>query len=211
MVCATIDSQTDRTTPSTIAGGFVLVPVSSLIAAWRACQTHPLGIGDFRTWLAAHEILARRCKLDHRRQATYGVPELAGLLGIGRKRAAASLKRLEAAGLVAWSESSIRFPDQNDRAEKEIVDDLSDTIARGRGRLAIPRRLLRFLGRLLGNRFVGGRHLVDLGEHRLLHLQLPHCRATGDRRHGPERRPVVRLIERRRAYRGDQQPVLMAG
>src|SRR4051812_39223852 len=109
MVSASMDSQAEESTRSTIAGGFVLVPVSSLIAAWRACRSGPLGIGEFRAWLAAHEMVARRCKLDDGRRATYGVPEPAGLLGVTRKTAGASLKRPRAAGLMGWSS------DQNPR------------------------------------------------------------------------------------------------
>jgi hypothetical protein len=127
--------------PSSIAGGFVLVPVPALMAAWRTCKARPLGVGDFRAWLAAREMLARRYGLDDRRQPAYTVAELAGLLGITRKRAAASLKRLEAAGLVLLTESAIRFSEP----PHPPADDLGDTIGRGRGALALPRRVLRFL------------------------------------------------------------------
>jgi hypothetical protein len=130
------------TAPSSIAGGFVLVPVSALALAWRTCRSRPLGIGDFRTWLACCEMLARRYGLHDGRQAAYTVAELAGLLGITRKRAAASLRRLEAAGVIQWSDVALRFPDPTDQA---VDQGLEDTIGRGRGAVVIPRRTLRFL------------------------------------------------------------------
>jgi hypothetical protein len=126
-----------------IAGGFVAIPVASLMFTWRACRSGPLGIGEFRVWLAAHEMVARRCRLEEGRRAAYGVAELAGLLGITRKRAAASLRRLEVAGLLEWSDSAVAFPGPPDG----VVDDLADTIGRGRGSVAVPRRIVRFLAR----------------------------------------------------------------
>ena len=147
MVCATVE----RT--ATIAGGFVLVEVSWLMEAWRACQSRPLGIGDFRTLLAAREMVARRsCSRAIRhgavgrissggREAAYGIVELARLLGVTPKRAGASVRRLEVASLIEWSDSAIGFPDHLFGDEERVAD----TIGRGRGSVAIPRRMLRFM------------------------------------------------------------------
>jgi hypothetical protein len=110
------------------------------MVAWRACQSAPLGIADFRAWLACHEIKARRCVLDEQRPPNYDHPELARLCGVSAKRARASVNRLVTAGLLEWSESAIGFP--------ELVlddDDLADSIGGGRGLLYLPRRMLRFL------------------------------------------------------------------
>jgi hypothetical protein len=142
MVCVHGQIQGSTASRASIAGGFVLVPVASLMDVWQACQSTPLGIGDFRAWLAAHEMIARRCKLGDGRQATYTLAELAGLLGVSRKRAGASMRRLQAAGLIDWSDERIEFPD---RADHAIDADIDDTIGHGKGQLAIPRRLLRFL------------------------------------------------------------------
>jgi hypothetical protein len=127
--------------PRKIAGGFVLVSVSILLAAWRACRKRPLGIADFRTWLACHEMAARRCTNDHQRSPSYGFDELARLTGVSPKRARASVNRLIHAGLLAWSQHLIEFP------EPAPLDDdsLDDTIGGGKGPLAIPRRILRLL------------------------------------------------------------------
>jgi hypothetical protein len=123
-----------------IAGGFIRVDVALLVAAWRACRSRPLGVGDYRAWLACHEMRARRCILDDDRASNYTPAELARLVGVSERRARASVKRLAAAGHLEWSDSAIGFPD---RILKD--DELLDTIGRGRGTLAIPRRILRFL------------------------------------------------------------------
>jgi hypothetical protein len=138
---------------TSIAGGFVLVPVASLMGAWCACRSHPLGVGEFRTWLACREMVARRDAGIRRavvgrdapasgREPTYTVAELARLLGVVERRARASLRRLEAAGLIRWSESALVL------TEFELGQNgLEDSIGGGRGSVAIPRRILRLLVR----------------------------------------------------------------
>ena len=104
--------------PQTIAGGFVLVPVRQIMAAWRACRRRPLGVADFRTWLACREMVARRCTLEHGRAPAYGLAELSRLTGVSPKRARASVKRLVAAGLLTWSDEVIGFPDAGDTGRR---------------------------------------------------------------------------------------------
>ena len=125
----------------TVAGGFVLVPVASLVGAWRACRSAPLGIGDFRAWLACHEMKARRCLVQEGRAPAFGHPELARLCGVSEKRARSSVNHLVGAGLLTWSDQVIEFPDQGDPQD----DALADSIGAGKGSLAIPRRILRLL------------------------------------------------------------------
>jgi hypothetical protein len=132
--------------PQKIAGGFVLVPVRQLLSTWRACRLSPLGVGEFRTWLACHEMLARRCTLDHGRPPAYGYSELSRLTGVSEKRARASVGQLVAAGLLIWSEEVMEFPDSESGSGSEPGDDtLDDSIGGGNGSLAIPRRILRLL------------------------------------------------------------------
>jgi hypothetical protein len=144
-----------RSSVGAIGGGFILLPVACLVTAWRACRDKPLGLGDFRTWLAAHEMVARRCRQTSQPDratslASYSAAELTRLTGVTVKRARASIRRLAAAGLIAWSEESIEFlepiepPDQPSPSPLP-PSGLSDTIGGGRGSIAIPRRLLRFL------------------------------------------------------------------
>src|SRR6476661_1431520 len=83
-----------------IAGGFVRIGVDELDHAWRACQAGPPGIGDFRAWLAAHEMRARRQPSGDDCAPTYGVDELASLLRVAPRTAAAAVRRLVDAGLL---------------------------------------------------------------------------------------------------------------
>jgi hypothetical protein len=122
-------------------GGFVPVSVTSLMAAWHACRSAPLGIGDFRAWLACREIRARRCLAQEGRAPAYSFRELATLLGVAEKRARASVYRLVDAGLLEWSEHAIAFPEP----PADFDPGLDDSIGQGRGSLAIPRRILRLL------------------------------------------------------------------
>jgi hypothetical protein len=126
---------------SKIAGGFILVPIAGLMRAWRACQAKPLGMGAFRAWLACHEMKARRCQFDEDRAPVYDFAELANLTGTTERRSRASVNRLVEAGLLEWSGEAIAFPEQLLKNEEMVVDSISG----GRGRLAIPRRMLRFL------------------------------------------------------------------
>ena len=128
------------TSGSKIAGGFVLVNVAALMTAWRACQARPLGIGDFRAWLACHELQARRCTVDDDRAPAYSNVELARLLGVTDRRARASVRRLEAAGLIEWSGEVIGFS-----VSTGLPEGVGDTISGGKGNLVIPRRMIRFL------------------------------------------------------------------
>ncbi len=130
-----------------IAGGFVLVPLGSLVAAWRSCRRRPLGPGDFRAWLACHEMLARRARPGIDRAPGYGEAELAGLLGISPRRARGSARRLVGAGLLLWSGADIGFPGHAIAPAGPADEALADSIGSARGALAIPRRLLRLLAR----------------------------------------------------------------
>jgi hypothetical protein len=141
MVCAAGTKRETTAARPSIAGGFVLISVASLMTAWRACRSAPLGIADFRAWLACREMAARRCLAEEARAPAYSFEELAGLLGIARKRARASVNRLVDAGLLHWSDRAIAFLEPS----ADFDPGLDDSIGRGKGSLAIPRRMLRLL------------------------------------------------------------------
>lgn len=71
----------------------------------------------------------------------YTPAELAGLLGCTERTARAAIRRLVAAGLIDWKPDAINDPPTT--GETSALD----TISRGAGPLAIPRRLLRWLCR----------------------------------------------------------------
>jgi hypothetical protein len=127
-----------------IAGGFIPIDVGLVVHAWTACQARPLGIGDFRAWLATHEMASRRKGVRESAIPFFGVAELARLTGTTERTAAASIRRLVGAGLLSWSETAIDFPG-NLCADLHKGPD--DTIGGGRGPVALPRRLVRWLAR----------------------------------------------------------------
>jgi hypothetical protein len=129
-----------------IAGGFVLISVPTLMAAWRACRSRPLGAADFRAYLACLEVAARRRPAGDGRAPSFGFAEVARLLGVAERRARVSVRRLAAAGLLEWSASAVGFP-APPAGESAGDGPLADTIGGGRGDLAVPRRLLRHLAR----------------------------------------------------------------
>jgi hypothetical protein len=97
-------------------------------------------VGDFRAWLALHEMVERRQPAGKGGFARFTPDELAKLCGVTLKRARASIRRLIGAGLVRWSDGSIEFACPQ-RAPSVLLD---DTIGRG-GCVAIPRRIVRLL------------------------------------------------------------------
>jgi hypothetical protein len=144
MVCASTE-KTDK-----IAGGFVPIPVAALMTAWRACRARPLGIGEFRAWLACRELEARRCTVDDDRAPAYTFAELAKLLDVTERRAKASVMRLVAADLIEWSDKAIGFPDRVDvpgghNDPNDGFGDIKNSIGGGNGSITIPRRILRLL------------------------------------------------------------------
>ena len=131
--------------PAAIAGGFVLISVASLEVTWRRCRRRPLGLGDFRAWLACHELVARRGRIEGDRAPVYDHSELAKVLGVSPRRAKASVRRLVGSALLLWSDSAIGFPEPDPAPAEPAVGAFADSIGSAKGDLAIPRRLLRFL------------------------------------------------------------------
>lgn len=130
------------------SGGFVLVSVMKLAMVWWAFRAKLLRASDLRVYFACHAAIAARCRQPAGREPRFTLAELVRLTGAGEKSVRSSLRRLEAAGLLAWSESSIRFASSPDSLP---LDDLSGFWAMferlpNRKRLVpVPRRVLRFL------------------------------------------------------------------
>ena len=93
-------------------------------------------------------MVARRCGSPAPLPRRFGLDELQRLTGLSPKRLRESLRRLEAARLLGWSESAITFP-----ASPEIVPlrdrdgfrQFLDRIPNHRRLVPVPRRILRLL------------------------------------------------------------------
>src|SRR5207247_416064 len=91
-------------------GGFIFLTVQQLCLLWWAYRTRLIQFMDFRVWFAAQEMAARRCQLDHGQEPEYTPKELHGLVGGGGgEHLRASIRRLEALGLLAWSSKKLTF------------------------------------------------------------------------------------------------------
>src|SRR3954462_4976630 len=93
------------------AGGFCFVSVVELASAWWAYSEGLIRIADLRAWFACHEANARRCGGKGRGFPRFVLDEIRGLTGGPVSKLRGSIKRLEAAGLLSWSESELSFGD----------------------------------------------------------------------------------------------------
>src|SRR5262249_49783808 len=92
-------------------GGFVFLTVQQLCLLWWAYRARLIQLRDFRVWFAAQEMTARRCQLASEHVAAYTHKELHGLVGgVGGEHLRASLRRLEALGLLTWSRTTLALP-----------------------------------------------------------------------------------------------------
>src|SRR5712691_6398985 len=129
-------------------GGFVFLTVQQLCLIWWAYRTRLIQLMDFRVWFAAHEMVARRCKLAPDQVPDYTPKELHGLVGgVGGEHLRASLRRLEAVGLLTWSRTQLTFA--TSPADLRGIHDLADfhrmlhAIANPQRHVPVPRQVVR--------------------------------------------------------------------
>lgn len=92
------------------SGGFRFLTVQQLCLVWWAYRIRLIQLLDLRVWFAAHEMVARRCQLAPGQIPAFTPQELHGLVGGGGgEHLRASLRRLEATGLLTWSTTQLTF------------------------------------------------------------------------------------------------------
>jgi hypothetical protein len=129
-------------------GGYQLIPALRLAMAWRAYREKLIRLVDLRVWFAAWEMRARRCRTPSPLPRRFGLDELRQLTGLSIKRLKASLRRLEAAGLLAWAEAAIAFPGSPEAVpfpDRDGFRRFLDSIPNHRRLVPVPRRILRLL------------------------------------------------------------------
>jgi hypothetical protein len=129
-------------------GGYQLIPAALLGVAWWCYREKLIRLADLRVWFAAWEMRARRCRRPAPLPRRFAIDELRGLNGLSHRRLAESLRRLEAAGLLAWSDSAIGFPASPEDVplpDRAAFGRFLDRIPNHRRRLPVPRRILRLL------------------------------------------------------------------
>lgn len=129
-------------------GGFLFVRAYELLWVYAAFRANLLRWRDVRVWFACREALARRQRLAKGQSANYSLGELHGLVGgVGGEHLKASLRRLEAAGLLRFTEHAITFATSPD----ELRFDLSgfwtmvEDLGQKNRKVPIPRRTVRFI------------------------------------------------------------------
>lgn len=123
-------------------GGYCVISSHAILSAWLAYRHEIIELLDLRVWFACFELLARRCGAKNRREPRYSHGELQVLVGNNERGIRASLRRLERAGLVRWTESTVWVA----RKTSEIVhlDPTHRTLMADRP-VPVPRRILRYL------------------------------------------------------------------
>jgi hypothetical protein len=74
-----------------VEGGYRLIPVPLVCAAWTAYRQKLIEFRDLRVWFAAHEVASRRCRMRRGTVPNHTVAELQGLVGGVGGRAPASI------------------------------------------------------------------------------------------------------------------------
>src|SRR4051812_39728377 len=134
--------------PRKPTGGYQLIPVVQLALAWSAYRQRLIRLADLRTWFAAWEVRARRCRRPAPLPRQFALVELQGLTGLSTRRLGESLRQLEAAGLLPWSDAAVEFPASPDTVplpDRAASGRLLDRIPNHRRLLPVPRRILRLL------------------------------------------------------------------
>lgn len=131
-------------------GGFVFLTVQQLCLLWWAYRTRLIQLRDFRVWFAAQEMVARRCQLAPDQVPDYTATELHGLVGgVGGEHLRASLRRLDAIGLLTWSRTTLTFATAP--SDLRGIEDLSgyltmhQAIVNNHRRVPVPRQAIRLM------------------------------------------------------------------
>ncbi len=140
-------------------GGFYLVRVRSLLAAWIMFKRGGITFYDLRLWLACHEMVARRCQLPQGRLPTFTEEELIGLLGGGsRSKVRNGIRRLVDAGLLDWDRKHISTDTCGAEAVLAETDEWLDCLSLVKNNLRkvpVPRRLMRYVIRTRHRTLIG--------------------------------------------------------
>jgi hypothetical protein len=128
-------------------GGFLFVTVTQLAMVWWAYRRGHIQLKDLRVWFGALELVARRCGLKDEREACYTTKELRKLVA-GRGGEEDSIRRLEAVGLLSWSETEITYAKDVSDLHIEDVSTLHEMLSRiqnNRRKVPVPRQIVRFI------------------------------------------------------------------
>jgi hypothetical protein len=101
--------ESSKKEPARPERGYRLIAVRDLAALWFLLRANELRFLDLQTYFACHEAAARRCVVPHGKTPRFTPAEIRALIGRAETRARASLARLEAAGVLSFSETAMSF------------------------------------------------------------------------------------------------------
>lgn len=133
-------------------GGFALLTVEHVLLPWLAYQHDLIEPLALRAYFGLREMPARRCQTAPGTRAHYHARELQGLLGpaVRLSQAEAALEALTAAGLVTWTEHTVRFithPEALQGIDLSAYAAMRAQVHAELDRVPVPRRMLRYLAR----------------------------------------------------------------
>lgn len=125
-------------------GGFQFISVVQLCMVWQAYQAGFIRLVDLRVWFATHELVARRCRLKPGQRPVYTYEELYQLVGRGGG-IPASIRRLQASGLLTWETGMITFPTEPLSRNLSGLEAMLAKIPNHHRHVPVPRRLFRYI------------------------------------------------------------------
>jgi len=131
------------------AGGFVFIRAEDILKVWHSFQLGRIQLYDVRVWLSCHELVARRCCMNHKLKPSYRTEELYRVLNAGSpKRIRQSLSRLEAASLLHWKTESINLRTGDfplEKPQEYAWQEKLNLVQNWRRKVPVPRRVIRYL------------------------------------------------------------------
>ena len=137
-------------------GGYVPIPVTQLLRAWVAYREAIIGLRDLRVWLACQELVARRTAARAGDRVRYRPEEVHTLVGgVGGEHLRSSIRALERANLLCWSETKLAFPtiEPEQLAMDPNWEHLLTLVQNHRRAVPVPRNTLKWLAQS-GNRIL---------------------------------------------------------
>ena len=130
------------------AGGYQLIPAIHLALAWWAYHENFIRLADLRVYFACWELRSAPPRPLPPAPPLRAGRACAKLTGLSHRRLRAAIRRLEAARLLAWSDSDVAFPDSSEPFALLGTDGFRrffDALPNHGRRVPVPRRILRLL------------------------------------------------------------------
>ena len=129
-------------------GGYRVISIPILVAAWLSYRLKFIRLVDLRVWFAFHEMEARRCLAEPPLQGRFTIKEARKLTGLSAKRIQDASRRLQSAKVLVPTPNGLACPTAADDLSSTNTPDypeLLDGIPNASRKIPVPRRILRLL------------------------------------------------------------------